>query len=126
MRRWGVPCNLVPMHCSCCVCRFDRIEAQLSEILDAIQSSAGHETADNKTILQRLKDMANTIDKLRDDFRDNTNLVASRMDRILAQITATSDNTASPETLADLQALSAHLKELGTDPNNPVPALPPA
>lgn len=77
-------------------------------------------------ILERLKAMANQIDQLRDDLRTNTDAVAARLDTLIAQITADADNTASPATLADLKVISDHLKAMGTNPSNPVPALPPA
>jgi len=69
--------------------------------------------------------MANQIDALRDALRDNTDAVSARIDALIAEIQATGDNTASASTLADLQAISDHLKQLGTNPQNPVPDLAP-
>lgn len=83
------------------------------------------ENAHYRTILERLTSMANAIDTLRDALRDNTDAVSVRIDALIAEIQQSADNTASPATLADLQAISDHLKALGTDPNNPVPNLAP-
>ena len=112
---------------SCCICeRLDVIEAALAALVTNIEAERKRESGHFHQILERLKLMANQIDALRDQFRDNTNLVAARIDRLIAQIQTSADNTATPETLADLQALSDHLRALGTDPSNPVPTLEPA
>jgi hypothetical protein len=104
----------------------DRIEASIVEILAAVQASRNSSTSHSQLIIERLRTVANNIDQLRDDFRVNTDLVAARIDGLISQITANADNTASPETLADLRVLSDHLKALGTSPTVPVPPVPPA
>lgn len=109
----------------CTACRLDRIEELLVALLAKADNERAREGAHYLKILERLNHMANAIDTLRDQFRDNTNLVAERIDRLIAQIQTSADNTASPETLADLQAIGDHLRALGTDPANPVPALAP-
>ena len=104
----------------------DRLEASIAEVLTAVQQARNSGTSHSQLIIERLRTVANNIDSLRDDFRTNTDAVSVRIDKLIAQIVASGDNTASAETLADLQTISAHLKALGTDPNNPVPTLPPA
>lgn len=61
--------------------------------------------------------MADKFDDLIAAFNDGTNAVAARIDRLTASL----GNNATPEQLAELTAISAHLKELGQDPANPVP-----
>jgi ABC-type transporter Mla subunit MlaD len=107
---------------ACMCCHLERIEATLQ----GIHAMLVADRAQHHQIIERLKTMANQIDKFRDDLRTNTDAVAARLDRALQQITTTGDNTASPETLADLQVISDHLKAMGTDPNNTLPELPPA
>jgi hypothetical protein len=115
------------MSCSCCVsCRLDRFEASIQEVLSAVQHARNAATGHSQLIIERLRTVANNLDQLRDDLRTNTDAVSARIDKILAEIQATGDNTASAETLADLQTISAHLKAMGTDPTNPVPDLPPS
>lgn len=61
--------------------------------------------------------MANAIDDLVTSLNDNTNLVAARIDRLITAV----GNNVTPEQLAELTAISDHLKALGQDPANPVP-----
>ena len=94
-------------------------------MLSKTDNERARENSHYKHILERLTHMANAIDTLRDALRDNTNAVSARIDALIAEIKTSADNTATPEALADLQAISDHLKALGTDPNNPVPTLAP-
>jgi septal ring factor EnvC (AmiA/AmiB activator) len=111
-------------HC-CTSCRLDRIEELLVAMLSKADNERARENAHYRQILERLNTMANQIDTLRDALRDNTDAVSARIDALIAEIQATGDNTASAATLADLQAISDHLKQLGTNPANPVPDLEP-
>lgn len=58
-------------------------------------------------------------------LNDNTNAVAARLDKLTADLAA-AGSAPTTEQLAALQAISDHLKALGSDPNLPVPAPPPA
>lgn len=75
-------------------------------------------TATLRTIKQGFKRMSDSIALLISAFNDGTNAVAARIDRLIAG----QANTASPEQLTEMQAISDHLKALGQDPSNPVPA----
>lgn len=68
--------------------------------------------------------MATQLDTLIQSLNDNTNAVSARIDRLVATI-GNQDNQVTPAELAELQALSDHLKALGQDPQNPVPPVPP-
>lgn len=61
--------------------------------------------------------MADKFDDLIAAFNDGTNAVAARIDRLIASL----GNNASDAQIAELTAISTHLKELGQDPANPVP-----
>jgi hypothetical protein len=64
------------------------------------------------------------LDDVIASLNDNTNAVSTRMDKLVAEIAATGQ-APTKEQLASLQAISDHLKALGADPSNPVPAAPP-
>lgn len=64
--------------------------------------------------------MGTQLDTLITNLNDNTNAVAARIDRLIAQL----GDVVSPTQLAELQAVSDHLKTLGQDPGNPVPPAP--
>lgn len=117
----------VDMSCSCCmtVVRLGRIEASISELLEVVRSGFYGDARRDRNLNEGIRTVANTIDQLRDELRDNTDAVSARIDRLIAEIQASGNNTASEETLADLQTISAHLRAMGTDPANPIPELPP-
>jgi len=64
--------------------------------------------------------MADKFTDLIAAFNDGTNAVAARIDRLIAAL----GNNATDEQIAEMTALSTHLKELGQDPANPVPTPP--
>lgn len=66
--------------------------------------------------------MATQLDTLIQALNDNTNAVAARLDKLIAEV----GDTVTPAQLTELQAVSDHLKALGQDPQNPVPTPPPA
>ena len=74
-------------------------------------------------ITEGFKLMADTINDLITSLNDNTNLVAARIDRLIAALPVGTVVTA--DQVAQLQAVSDHLKALGSDPANPVPDAPP-
>ena len=59
------------------------------------------------------------LDDIIASLNANTNLVAARLDAVIAQIT----NATTSTQLAELQAISDHLKALGTDPATTAAAL---
>lgn len=64
--------------------------------------------------------MASQLDTLIQSLNDNTNAVSARSDKLISEL----GDAATPEQIAELQAVSDHLKALGQDPENPVPAAP--
>jgi hypothetical protein len=73
-------------------------------------------------LLERIHLMATTLADLIATLKTNTDAVSARLDRLVASL----QNVATPDQLAELQALSDHMAAMGTDPANPVPSLPPA
>ena len=67
--------------------------------------------------------MATAIQTLIQQFNDETNAIAARIDTLIAAASAGTAVTA--EDLASLQAVSDRLKVLGTDPAAPIPGAPP-
>ena len=74
--------------------------------------------------LQRLVNgenlMASQLDTLIQALNDNTNAVSARIDKLISEL----GDVVTPAQLAELQAVSDHLKTLGQDPQNPVPPAP--
>ena len=66
--------------------------------------------------------VATQLDQIITDLNANTNAVSARLDRIIAQL----GDKVTPDQLAQLQAVSDHLKALGQDPADPVPTVPAA
>ena len=58
----------------------------------------------------------------------HTTQVAQRMDTLTAKLAAavTAGTAPDPDVVSRLQAIADHLRVLGTDPADPVPAAPPA
>lgn len=65
-----------------------------------------------------------TLEDLITSLNDNTNAVATHLDKLTAELAAAGQAPTAGQ-LATLQAISDHLKALGSDPANPVPATPP-
>jgi len=83
--------------------RLARIERVLDELLRK-----------EHKIMSQLSDLITALN-------DNTNLVAAKLDKLAAELAA-AGTAPTPEQLAQLQGISDHLKALGSDPANPVPA----
>lgn len=95
----------------------------LDDILDklnAIELRQNHHTALLGALITGEQIVATQLDQIIADLNTNTNAVSARLDRIIAQL----GNTVSPDQIAQLQAVSDHLKALGQDPANPVPTVP--
>lgn len=60
------------------------------------------------------------LDDIITSLNDNTNQVASRLDHMIAQLQTTSQAPTAGQ-LQELQAISDHLKALGSDTTNPIP-----
>ena len=65
------------------------------------------------------------LDDLISSLNDNTNAVAARLDKLGTELAAAGQAPTEAQ-LGELQAISDHLKALGADPANPVPAPAPA
>jgi hypothetical protein len=90
-----------------------RLEADLAEIKDSINLLR----KGNRLTMAALDDLITALN-------DNTNAVGTRLDKLTAEIAA-AGAAPTPAQLAELQAVADHLKALGADPANPVPAAPP-
>lgn len=64
--------------------------------------------------------MNDQIQKLIGDFNDETNAIAAKIDAL----NLAAGLTPTPEQISALQGISDRLKQLGSDPSNPVPASP--
>ncbi len=91
--------------------------------LTAIELRQNHHTALLGAIITGEQIVATQLDQIITDLNDNTNAVSARIDRLTAAI-QNQGNTITPDQLAELQAVSDHLKTLGQDPANPVPSVP--
>ena len=89
------------------------IHRKLDQILGAVERVERLLVTEGKALM----DLRTVIT----DLNTNTTAVAARIDRIIA-----AGPTPTPADFADLQAISDHLKAMGTDPAAPVPPLPPA
>lgn len=87
---------------------------ELRQLLERIE----HQLAQ---LTKELKNMANELDTVIADLNANTNTVATRIDNLIAALSA-AGTAPTPEQLAELGAISSHLKALGSDPANPVPS----
>ena len=92
---------------------------ELRALLESIELHLAHL---RQELRQGLRHMANELDTVIADLNANTNAVATRIDNLVAALS----NVATPEQLAELGAISSHLKNLGSDPSNPVPAATPS
>lgn len=59
------------------------------------------------------------------DLDSNTNLVAAKLDKLIADLQAAQGQAPTQAQLDQLAAISSHLKALGSDPAAPVPSVPP-
>jgi uncharacterized coiled-coil protein SlyX len=96
---------------------------RVEEKLDAILTRIGCLETTVKLIGGILMDLNSIIA----DLNANTNTVAAKQDKLIAEIAAltAAGQPATPEQIAQLQAISDHLKALGADPAAPVPPVPP-
>lgn len=88
--------------------------------LNAIELRQNHHTALLSAIITGGQIVATQLDQIISDLNTNTNAVSARLDKIIAQL----GDAVTPDQLAQLQAVSDHLKALGQDPANPVPTVP--
>jgi len=95
-----------------------QVLARLTEIEETLAGIA----AALRNLNQGLVTVNQQIDDIIKTLNDNTNAVAAKVDKLTAELA----NAVTPDQLASLQAVADHLRALGADPSNPVPAPAPA
>lgn len=96
--------------------QLDRIEHELQ----ALKIQSDQQTALLVAILNGERTLSTSLDTVIADLNANTNAVSARLDILIAEV----GDAVTPAQTAALQAISDHLKALGQDPANPVPAAP--
>lgn len=73
-------------------------------------------------LLRKVSNVNQQVADIISSLNANTNAVSTRLDALIAEV----GSNITPDQVASLQAVSDHLKALGADPTNPVPAAPAA
>lgn len=95
----------------------ERIDATVAKLNADVEEMRQQFGARLTTLTQELTVANAALAALITQLNDETNQIQARIDALIAGL----QNVATPEQIADLQAISGRLAVLGQDPVNPIP-----